>query len=83
MSCIVGSSPARATIDAPARGDMWALAVGLSVTFTASAQPTSSRACRSTGAGSAERGGTTSDVTQNPPARANAWRWLEGSLTAP
>ena len=37
VSCRVGSTPVLATIAAPATGDMCALAVGLSVTFTASA----------------------------------------------
>ena len=42
-------------------------AAGLSVTFAASAYPTNPRAWSVTGAGSEERGGTTSAVTQNTP----------------
>ena len=44
VSCSVGSTPARATNAAAAAGDMWAFAVGLSVTFAASIEPTRARA---------------------------------------
>ncbi len=36
VSCTVGSTPAAETNRTPASGDMWALAVGLSVTLAAS-----------------------------------------------
>ena len=36
VSCTVGSTPASATNRTPASGDIWALAVGLSVTLAAS-----------------------------------------------
>ena len=65
----MGSIPASATTATPASGAMCAADAGLSVTLTASAYPTSSFACATTAAGSAERGGTTSAVTQNRPER--------------
>ena len=67
VSCMTGSNPAAATRADPACDDMCAEEVGLSVTLTASAYPTRPRAWSRTGPGSADRGGTTSAVTQNVP----------------
>ena len=56
--------PDAATNATPASGDMCADAAGLSVTFTASAYPTSSRAWERTTSPSEDLGGTTSAVTE-------------------